>query len=216
MSESILILKLVFYLCLRYTFLCLCVHVCEYARTFNCSVTSDSATLWTVARQVPLSMGFSRQECWSGLPFLSSLDLPDPGMEPTSPVSPLHRQVDSLLLTHPGSHTLLYMDLNVLTWRSLFLKEVFTFTCRVIALQYCVGFCHTSTWISHRYTYVPSLLNLPPTSRPTRLGCRGTLALSSLRHSANSHWLSNFNMVMYMLHCSSFNSSHLLQPPLCP
>ena len=31
-------------------------------------------------------------------------------------------------------------------------------------LQYCIGFCHTSTWISHRYTYVPSLLSLPPTS----------------------------------------------------
>ena len=35
---------------------------------------------------------------------------------------------------------------------------------RILALQYCTGFCHTSTWISHRYTYVPSLLNLPPTS----------------------------------------------------
>ena len=33
-----------------------------------------------------------------------------------------------------------------------------------IALQYCVDFCHTSTWINHRYTYVPSLLNFPPTS----------------------------------------------------
>ena len=32
--------------------------------------------------------------------------------------------------------------------------------------QYCVGFCHPSTWISHRYTHVPSLLNLPPTSLP--------------------------------------------------
>ena len=35
----------------------------------------------------------------------------------------------------------------------------------LIDLQYCVGFCHTLTWISHRYTYVPSLLNLLPTSR---------------------------------------------------
>ena len=37
---------------------------------------------------VPLSMGFSRQEYWSGLPFLSPGDLPDPEVEPTSPVSP--------------------------------------------------------------------------------------------------------------------------------
>ena len=43
------------------------------------------ATPWTVARQAPLSMGFSRQEEWSGLPFSSPEDLPDPGIEPWSP-----------------------------------------------------------------------------------------------------------------------------------
>ena len=42
----------------------------------------------TVARQAPVSMGFSRQEYWSGLPFPSPGDLPDPGTEPASPVSP--------------------------------------------------------------------------------------------------------------------------------
>ena len=40
---------------------------------------------WTVAYQAPLSMGFSRQEYWSGLPFPSPGDLPDPGIEPWSP-----------------------------------------------------------------------------------------------------------------------------------
>ena len=44
----------------------------------------------------PLSMGFSRQEYWSGLPFPSPGDLPDPGIEPMSPASPA-LQVDSLL-----------------------------------------------------------------------------------------------------------------------
>ena len=43
------------------------------------------ATPWTVAHQAPLSMGFSRQEYWSGLPFPSPGDLPDPGIEPRSP-----------------------------------------------------------------------------------------------------------------------------------
>ena len=42
------------------------------------------ATPWTVARKVPLSMGFSRQEFWSGLPFPSPGDLPDPGIKPMS------------------------------------------------------------------------------------------------------------------------------------
>ena len=55
-------------------------------------------TPWTVARQAPLSMGFSRQEDWSGLPFPSPEDLPDPGIEPRS--SALH--VDSLPFEPPG------------------------------------------------------------------------------------------------------------------
>ena len=45
------------------------------------SVVSDSATPWTVARQAPLSMGFSRQEYWSGLPCSPPGNLPDPGTE---------------------------------------------------------------------------------------------------------------------------------------
>ena len=50
------------------------------------------ATPWTTACQAPLSMGFSRQEYWSGLPFPSSGDLPDPGVKPGSPAL----QTDSL------------------------------------------------------------------------------------------------------------------------
>ena len=53
-----------------------------------CQVTSvmfDSATLWTIARQAPLSMGFSRQEYWSGLSFPSPGDLPDPDIKPRPP-----------------------------------------------------------------------------------------------------------------------------------
>ena len=52
-----------------------------------------SATQWTVARQAPLSMGFSRQEYWSGLPFPSSGCLPNPGIKLGSPTL----QADSLL-----------------------------------------------------------------------------------------------------------------------
>ena len=45
-------------------------------------------SLWTVAYQAPLSLGFCRQECWSGLPFSPPGDLSDPGTEHTFPVSP--------------------------------------------------------------------------------------------------------------------------------
>jgi len=48
-------------------------------------------TPWTVAHQVPLSMEFSKQEYWSELPFPPPGDLPDPGIEPTSPAAPTLR-----------------------------------------------------------------------------------------------------------------------------
>ena len=59
-------------------------------------------TLWTVAHHAPLSMGFSRQEYWSRLPFPFSGDLPNPGIKPMSPVAPA-LQVDSSPLRHQGT-----------------------------------------------------------------------------------------------------------------
>ena len=56
------------------------------------------STPWTIAYQAPLSMGFSRQEYWSGLPFPSPGDLPDPGIEPRSSAL----QSDSLPSEPPG------------------------------------------------------------------------------------------------------------------
>ena len=56
------------------------------------------ATPWTVAYQAPPSMGFSRQEYWSGLPFPSPGGLPDPGIEPRSPTL----EADALTSEPPG------------------------------------------------------------------------------------------------------------------
>ena len=60
------------------------------------------ATPWTVAFQAPLSMGFSRQECWSRVLCPPPGDLLDPGIEPGSPPSSA-LQSDSLPLSHRGS-----------------------------------------------------------------------------------------------------------------
>ena len=70
-------------------------------------VVSDSfVTPWTVARQATDTIlylrGFSRQECWSGLPVPPPGDLPNPGIKPKSPAPPA-LQVDSLPLSHRGS-----------------------------------------------------------------------------------------------------------------
>ena len=62
------------------------------------------ATSWTVALQAPPSMGFSRQEYWSGLPFPSPRDLPDPGIEPRSPAL----EADALT-SEPGFNKYIYM-----------------------------------------------------------------------------------------------------------
>ena len=58
------------------------IFLCSFSRAQLCM------TPWTVAHQAPLSMGFSRQEYWSGVPFLTPGDLPDSGIEPASLVSP--------------------------------------------------------------------------------------------------------------------------------
>ena len=58
------------------------------------------ATPWTVAYQASPSMGFFRQEYWSGLPFPSPGDLPDPGIEPRSPAL----EADVLTSEPPGKH----------------------------------------------------------------------------------------------------------------
>ena len=63
-------------------------------------------TLWTMALQALLSMGFSRQEYWSGLLCSPPGDLPHQGMEPASLMSP-HWQAGSFPLSHPGSSVIL-------------------------------------------------------------------------------------------------------------
>ena len=66
-------------------------------------------TTWTVPGQAPLSMGFSRQEYWSALPFTSPGDLPDLGTEPRSPAL----QADSLLSELPGKPYCIYKNTSL-------------------------------------------------------------------------------------------------------
>ena len=57
-------------------------------------------------------------------------------------------------------------------------------------------------------------LNLPP--QPTPLGCHRALDVGSLRQTANFHWLSILQTVMYLFQCNSHKSPQPLLPPLCP
>ena len=89
----------------------ICAVVCLVA-----SVMSNSVTPWTLARQAPLSVGFSEQEYWSGFPCLPPGDLQDSEIEPASPV-PSAMQVDFFFLPQPLGmpHIYIYMFIPVHT-----------------------------------------------------------------------------------------------------
>ena len=72
--------------------------VCERKKVKSLSRVRLFATPWTVAHQAPQSMEFSRQEYWSGMPFPSPENLPNPGIEPGSPAL----QADALPSEPPG------------------------------------------------------------------------------------------------------------------
>ena len=93
-----------------------CVHVCS-------SLVQLFAASWTVSRQAPLSMGFSRQEYWSGQPWPPPGDLPDPGSEHKSPVSP-ELQANSLPLSHQGSLYPSIVGYMIIHSSSIFIQDV--------------------------------------------------------------------------------------------
>ena len=97
------------------------------------------------------------------------------------------------------------------------LKKIIYFIWRLITLQYCGGFCHTLTWISHGYTCVPHPKlpsHLPP--HPIPLGCPSALALSALFHALNLDSSSISHMVIYMFQYYSLKSSHSCLLPQSP
>ena len=91
------------------------------------------------------------------------------------------------------------------------------FNWRLITLQYCSGFCHTLTWLSHGYTYVPHPEPpplLPP--HPIPQGLPSVPALNTLTHASNVDWRSVSYTVIYMFQCYSLRSSHVCLLPQSP
>ena len=96
-----------------------------------------------------------------------------------------------------------------ISFKGIVFKNLFILNWRMIALQWCVGVCHTSTWISHRYTYVPSLLSLPSISHPlpSRLSASTRLELPTP--------YSKFLLAVYFTHGDAYVSMLLsIQPAL--
>ena len=107
-------------------------------------------TLWTVARQAPLSIGFSRQEYWTRLPFPSPGDLPNRGIEPGSP----RLQADSLPSEPPGCPVII----TTTFCNGCFL--LFLFPKRPIARPLALSCIHSTlaehTLWTHHHTHSPS------------------------------------------------------------
>ena len=98
----------------KYIYICVCV----YAQLLQSRLF---ATPWTVAYLASLSMGFSWQEYWSGLPCPSPGDLPDPRIKPTAPISPIlhmdylplsHQVIKYIQIIHTHIHTHTYISLS--------------------------------------------------------------------------------------------------------
>ena len=136
---------------------------------------------WTVARQAPLSMGFSRQEYWSGLPCPSPGDLPDLGIEPISAAL----QADSLPW---ATREALYVNIHLVSW--LTLSKIVSYSALypsslpsphgcVVIYQY-VSTTHPSLKVTHPFLrlskilhwyssccsiYIPSLVKVSPLAK---------------------------------------------------
>ena len=122
-------------------------------------MSSSVVTPWTMACQAPLSMGFSKQEDWSGLPFHSPGNLPKPGMEPSSPAL-----TDGLFTTEPPGkpdnkirqsyiewdHSISFSKCHYKNWYNFQRKRCWThpFT------HYCLGY----TEISYSLWIFPSIM----------------------------------------------------------
>ena len=107
----------------------------------------------------------------------------------------------------------IYIGFNFyMTFPWFFFLIYFNWT--LITLQYCSGFCHTFTWISHGFTCAPH--PEPPShlpSCPILQGHPSAPALSTLSHALNLDWWSISHMIIYMFQCYSLKSSH---PRLLP
>ena len=169
--------------------------------------------------------------------FLSPGDLPNPGIEPRSPVlqadslpaepqgKPKNIGVGSLFLLQgifPSRDRTqascivggFFTNWAIRESQSLSFFFLIYFNWRLITLQYCGSFCHTFTWISHGCTFVPHLENPSHLSlHPIPQGHPSAPALSTLSHASNLDWRAVSHMVIYMFQCYSLKSSH---PHLLP
>ena len=127
-----------------HTHTCIFLHPSVKVKSVSC--VQLLATLQTVAHQAPPSMGFSRQEYWSGLPFPSPGDLPDPGIEPSSPAL----QADSLLSEPPGNPSICIKNHKFL-WYLQFQSNYTGFVLASFLYRFITPFSNNEKMDTHIY-----------------------------------------------------------------
>ena len=139
---------------------------------------------WAVACQAPLSMGFSRQEYWSGLPCPHLGDLPDPGTELMAPASPA-LQTGSLLLSYCGSPSYSNFCCSVAKPCPILSDPMSWSTPAFPVLHYFLGFAQTHVhWVRHAIQSFHSLLSPSP------------LAFNLTQHYSLFQWVSSLHQVI--------------------
>ena len=149
------------------------------------------ATPWTVAQQASLSMGFSRKEYWSGLPFSSPGDFPDPGIEPRSPAL----QADALTSEPPKWHQIISIRIIFCSSHNKILQKIST---------------EKSQELWNSLVYITSLITIAEEIRLLIifldirvLAHPSTPASSFLYPASNLDWRFISYMISYMFQCHS-------------
>ena len=146
-------------------------------------------TPWTVAYQAPLSMGFSRQEYWSGLPFPSPGDLPDPGIESGFPAL----EADSLTSEPPGKP-------NLLVTKG---KYIFIYICAInIYVCVCVCVCmkiYLYLWINQRLQWQRQSSVSPVIGQSSKDSCPSLFKIwSGDNFSARNHAIQSSRLQIWL------------------
>ena len=111
-------------------------------------------------------------------------------------------------------HFYVFEEMSIETFHTFKKNFPFIFiSWRLITLQYCSGFCHTLTWISHGFTCIPhsnppSQSPLPPPSPPDPSGSSQCTSPEHLSHASNLGWWSLSPLIVYMFWCCSLKTSH--------
>ena len=169
-------------------------------------------TPWTIAYQAPPSMGFSRQECWSGLPFPSPGDLPDPEIEPGSPTL----QADALPSEPPGTILLFssislhwslrkaFLSLHAILWNSPFQWVYLSFPPLPLASLLFSAICKASidNYVAFLHFFSLGMVLIPASCTMSGTSVRGSSGALSIR----SNPLNLLSLPLY--NCKGFDLGH--------